>query len=145
MESVESSTTTAPSLYFGKSYLPKYNKTHSLDNLNVFLENEKQTNLQDNWSKLNKSVKKQKVLEFSETYAEENNLSEEEKKLLQTFLKDSLDKKKLSRVKDVHYDRQTGKLISIIGLTYLKPVKRFTLKVSDVGLDSTRKQCVQIV
>lgn len=131
------------SLYFGKAYLPKSNKTNSLDNLHIFLENEKQNNLQDNWSKLNKTVKLQKLMEYAATYVSENNLSEEISEVFCSFLKDCLEKKKLQRVKDVIYDRQTGTIMSIIGLTYYKTTKRFSLKSPEINLDSTRKQCVQ--
>lgn len=129
-------------LYFGKAYLPKSNKTNSLDNLNIFLENEKQSNLQDNWSKLNKTVKLQKLMSFSDCYACENELTDDLKIEFQRFLKECLDKKKLHRVKDVVYDRLSGSIRSINGLTFYKTTKRFSLKVVEKTLDSTRKQCV---
>ena len=130
-------------LYFGKAYLPKSFKTNTMDSLNLFLEKEKQNNLQDNWSKLNKTVKLQKLIDYAEKYATENMLSDDEKAAFQTFLKEALDKKKLNRVKDVSYDRQTGTINQIVGLTYHRSVKRFSLKSTEVVLDSTRKQCVQ--
>ena len=47
------------------------------------------------------------------------------------FLKDSLDKKKLSRVKDVIYDKITGIVKEIPALIYTKSNKHFTLKNID--------------
>jgi hypothetical protein len=46
-------------------------------------------------------------------------------------LKDSLDKKKLSKVKDVVYDKDTGLIKEIPALTYTKATKHFTLKNID--------------
>ena len=128
-------------LYFAKTYLPKSNKTNSLDNLNVFLENEKQHNMQDNWSKLNKTSKLMKLYEFSDMYAGE--CEELDKDELKKFLKDCLDKKKLGRVKDVVYDKHTGVVSAIHGLVYYKHMKKFSLRSGDLALDTTRKQCVQ--
>jgi hypothetical protein len=46
-------------------------------------------------------------------------------------LKDSLDKKKLCRVKDVIYDKINGVIKEIPALTYAKTTKHFTLKNTD--------------
>ena len=51
--------------------------------------------------------------------------------LLVLFLKDSLDKKKLSRVKDVIYDKENGVVKEIPALLYTKSNKHFTLKNID--------------
>jgi hypothetical protein len=48
-----------------------------------------------------------------------------------SFLKDCLDKKKLSRVKDVIYDKEKGIVKDIPALTYTKSNKHFTLKNLD--------------
>jgi hypothetical protein len=50
---------------------------------------------------------------------------------LTSFLKDSLDKKKLSRVKDVIYDKENGVVKEIPALLYTKSNKHFTLKNID--------------
>jgi len=57
--------------------------------------------------------------------------NEEEVTLLTAFLKDSLDKKKLSRVKDVIYDKNNGTIKEIPALVYTKSSKHFTLKNMD--------------
>ena len=53
------------------------------------------------------------------------------KKPLVIFFKDSLDKKKLCRVKDVIYDKINGIIKEIPSLTYTKSNKHFTLKNMD--------------
>ena len=105
--------------------------SNDLSNLDKFLENEKNNNNIEPWCKLNKTMKTKKLLEFVDAYSKEKCLDEEESKLLIIFLKDSLDKKKLSRVKDVVYDKTTGVIKEIPALMYTKPTKHFTLKNVD--------------
>jgi len=105
--------------------------SNDLSNLDKFLEAEKISNCSEPWCKLNKTIKTKKLLEFVDTYSKEKELDEEEAKLLTSFLKDSLDKKKLSRVKDVIYDKENGVVKEIPALLYTKSNKHFTLKNID--------------
>jgi hypothetical protein len=104
---------------------------NDISNLDKFLEEEKNNNNNEPWCKLNKTIKYKKLLEYTEVYKKNKNLNEEETKLLNIFLKDSLDKKKLSRVKDVIYDKDNGIIKEIPALTYIKLTKHFTLKNID--------------
>jgi hypothetical protein len=111
-----------------------FNETKSSSDmlsLEKFLEAEKITNSNEPWCKLNKTIKTKKILEFIECYSKEKGYDEEENNLLTAFLKDSIDKKKLSRVKDVIYDKITGTVKEIPALTYIKSNKHFTLKNID--------------
>jgi hypothetical protein len=105
--------------------------SNDLSNLEKFLEAEKISNSNEPWCKLNKTIKIKKLLEFVEIYSKEKNLDEEESKILISFLKDSIDKKKLSRVKDVIYDKVNGTIKEIPALIYTKSNKHFTLKNID--------------
>jgi len=104
---------------------------NDLSNLDKFLEEEKNNNSIEPWCKLNKTIKYKKLLEFVEVYKKTKNLNEDETHLLSLFLKDSLDKKKLSKVKDVIYDKDNGLIKEIPALTYTKANKHFTLKNID--------------
>ena len=104
---------------------------NDLSNLDKFLEDEKNNNVNEPWCKLNKTIKTKKILEFVEKYKSEKNLDEEEEKALLTFLKDCLDRKKLQRVKDVVYDKTNGSIKEIPALSYTKANKHFTLKNMD--------------
>lgn len=104
---------------------------NDLSNLDKFLEDEKNNNVNEPWCKLNKTIKTKKVLEFVEKYKTEKNLDQEEEKALLTFLKDCLDRKKLQRVKDVVYDKTHGSIKEIPSLFYTKANKHFTLKNMD--------------
>lgn len=106
-------------------------QTDNLSNLEKFLEDDKNNNQNEPWSKLDKTVKTKKLLLFSENYAKENNYTEEEHLLLNLFLKDCLDRKRLQRVKDVEYDKTKGEVKTIPALLYNKGTKHFTLKNVD--------------
>jgi hypothetical protein len=105
--------------------------SNDISNLEKFLEDEKINNSTEPWCKLNKTIKTKKLIEYVEIYKKDKNLDENEAKNLVTFLKDSLDKKKLCRVKDVIYDKINGVVKEIPALTYTKSNKHFTLKNMD--------------
>ena len=105
--------------------------SNDLSNLDKFLENEKNNNSNEPWCKLNKTIKTKKLIDYVEIYSKEKGLSADESKALLVFLKDCLDKKKLARVKDVVYDKDTGTVKEIPALVYTKANKHFTLKNID--------------
>ena len=111
--------------------LKEMKSSNDLSNLEKFLENEKNVNVNEPWCKLNKTVKTKKLQEYVEVYKTKNNLSNEESEILLNFLKDSLDRKKLARVKDVIYDKENGNIKDIPALHYVKSSKHFTLKNID--------------
>lgn len=119
--------------------LPETKSSNDLSNLDKFLENEKNNNVNEPWCKLNKTVKTKKMQDYIEKYKQENNLSNIESEILLTFLKDCLDRKKLQRVKDVIYDKENGIIKDIPSLCYIKTTKHFTLKNMDNKRVSTLK------
>jgi len=108
--------------------LKETKQSNNLDNLDKFLEDEKNTNKCEPWCKLDKTIKTKKIIDYVELYKTENSLDQEEEKILVAFLKDCLDRKKLQRVKDVIYDKTTGQIKEIPALSYTKSNKHFTLK-----------------
>jgi len=120
------------------SPLQETKAANDLSNLDKFLEDEKNNNSNEPWCKLNKTIKYKKLLEFIELYKKNKSLNEEETKLLSFFLKDSLDKKKLSKVKDVIYDKEAGIIKEIPALTYTKANKHFTLKNIDKRISTLK-------
>ena len=109
----------------------KSTSSNDLSNLDKFLENEKNINVTEPWCKLNKTIKTKKIQEYVEVYKQENKLNDEECVILFSFLKDCIDRKKLQRVKDVIYDKETGIIKEIPALCYVKSNKHFTLKNID--------------
>ncbi len=105
--------------------------SENLSSLDKFLQDEKAVNQNEPWCKLNKTIKTKKLIEFVETYKETVGLDAEEQTQLIAFFKESLEKKKLQRVKDVIYDKVNGQIKEIPALTYIKASKHFTLKNMD--------------
>ena len=99
-----------------------------LNNLEKFLETERVQNTSEPWCKLDKTIKTRKLLVFVDEYKDKHSLEPDEISALTTFLKDCLSKKKLSRVKDVIYDKESGIVKDIPNLLYNKQNKKFTLK-----------------
>jgi hypothetical protein len=110
----------------------------NLSNLDKFLENEKISNSNEPWSKLDKTAKTRKLLTFAEKYRTEQNLTDPEYSKLVAFFKDCLDKKKLQRVKDVIYDKDTGEIKEVPALHFSKPTVHFTLKNIDKRISTIR-------
>ena len=111
-----------------KKTSPKQVTKHN-SNIDDFLEKERTQNKEDQWVKLDKTMKMKKVSAFVETYASENCLCVKDKIALSDFLTCSLDQKKLFKTKEVLYDKVTGTIKSIPCLMYCPTsVKKFTLK-----------------
>jgi len=111
-----------------KKTSPKQVTKHN-SNIDDFLEKERTQNKEDQWVKLDKTMKMKKVSAFVETYASENVLCVKDKNALSEFLTCSLDQKKLFKTKEVLYDKVTGTIKSIPCLVYCPTsVKKFTLK-----------------
>jgi hypothetical protein len=116
----------------------KTSSSTDLVNLDKFLENEKITNAAEPWSKLDKTAKIRKLILFAENYRVDNNLTELEYKELVLFFKDCLDRKKLQRVKDINYNKETGEIKEIHGLIHNRQTNHFTLKNLDKRVSTIR-------
>ena len=128
-ECVELKTIKYKSMLLTGSAIDKVNPTEkNLFNLDKFLEDDKQTSRKEPWSKLDKTMKTKKIMAFVENYSEEKKLQKDQKRALETFLKDCLNRKRLQRVKDVDYDKDNGIIKSIPSLVPTKTSKQFTLK-----------------
>jgi hypothetical protein len=119
------------SMLFNGIAWPEKNSSNNLANLDKFLENEKITNSNEPWSKLDKTDKIKKLFLFADNYKNSNNLSDTEYEELIIFFRYCLDKKKLQRVKDVNYNRETGEIKDIPALFHNKSSNHFTLKNLD--------------
>jgi hypothetical protein len=107
--------------------------------IDVLLEREKQNNKNENWSKLDKTVRAQILHRFAEKYGKDNSLPAKDTKLLKQFFSDCLEKNKLQKTKDVNYDKDTKEIISIPALHFNISTHHFTLKILDAKRVSTLK------
>ena len=111
-----------------KKTSPKQVTKHN-SNIDDFLEKERTLNKEDQWVKLDKSMKMKKMSAFVEMYANEHVLCAKDKAALCDFLTSSIEQKKLVKTKEVVYDKLTGTIKSIPCLVHCPAsVKKFTLK-----------------
>ena len=116
----------------------------SSDNISQFLEKEKKINSKKPWTRLQKSVKLDKLQIFANDYSKQTELTKTQSKLLIDFLISSLEKKKLQRTKDIIYDSKTGKIKSIPGLSVNKTSNKFTLKRVDKKKETLKNSLAPI-
>jgi hypothetical protein len=117
------------SMLLKKTNTKQLTKCNSNMDIDSFLEKERIQNKEDQWTKLDKSMKNSKLIAFVDNYASENNLNDDDKSFLQKFLFACLEQKKLIKTKDVVYDKVTGMITSIPCLLYTPTLtKKFTLK-----------------
>jgi hypothetical protein len=117
------------SMLLKKTNTKQLTKCNSNVDIDSFLEKERTQNKEDQWTKLDKSMKISKIVAFVDTYAIENNLNDKDKSFLQDFLFYCLEQKKLIKTKDVVYDKVNGTITSIPCLLYTPTLtKKFTLK-----------------
>ena len=117
------------SMLLKKTNTKQLTKCNSNVDIDSFLEKERTQNKEDQWAKLDKSMKISKITTFVESYSTENNLNEKDKSFLHDFLLYCLEQKKIIKTKDVVYDKVSGTITSIPCLLYTPTlVKKFTLK-----------------
>jgi hypothetical protein len=126
-----------------KSVLPYSNDAYPQEStfsaIDQMLENEKIQNKKENWNKINKTVKIQKLHEFAEKYGKEHSIPVKDIKSLKIFFNDSLDKNKLQKTKDIVYDKEKGVITSIPSLFFNSTNRSFTLRIMDAKRISTIK------
>jgi len=103
-------------------------KIGTLQNMEDFLEQEKTFHKDTPWSKLNKSIKLDKLEKFTEDYGKQHNLEYDDQNELLILLKDALNKKKLQRVKEIIYDKNECYIKNIPILQHDKNSNRFSLR-----------------
>jgi len=105
--------------------------TENITNMDAFLEKEKQMQSSIPWAKLDKTAKIRKINSYVDSYTKDNKLTSADNKNMKNYLRDCLDKKMLSRVKDVTYDKKTGEITSIPAISFNRTTRKFTLKRAD--------------
>jgi len=124
--------------------------TNSMVQIDELLESEKKTMNTESWNKLDKRLKIQKLHAYAEKYGRENALPVKDVKALKMFFSECLSKDKLSKVKDVEYDKQIGVINSISGLSFNVISRSFTIrnlekKVSTLKSLTPKRQAVDPV
>jgi len=112
---------------------------HDSVNVDKLLEMEKQHNKNEQWNKLDKTIKIQKLHQYAEKYGKEHNLPMKDIKSLKSFFVTCLETNKLHKTKDVLYDKHSHEITSIPSLSFNSTSRNFTLKNMDSKRISTLK------
>lgn len=99
--------------------------------IGILLDNELNQNKSQPWSKLNKTAKIAKIKNYTADYTLVKDITLYEKKELETYLITAMDRKRLTSIKDVTYDKDAGLIKTIPSLSFNPVTRKFTLKRSD--------------
>jgi hypothetical protein len=113
-----------------------------IENMDTILENEKQTNKAESWNKLDKTVKTQVLHAYAELYGQENKLTLPEIKTLKQFFSECLKTNKLTKAKEVKYDKESRTITGVPALTNTN--NRYTLRNLDAKRVNTLKSLTPI-
>ncbi len=99
--------------------------------MNLILENETTNNKKETWTKLGKTEKILKLNSYVDMITQKENINDTNKMILKKYLIDALDRKRLTSVKDVIYDKDEGIIKDIPTLVFNTNSNKYTLKRSD--------------
>ena len=108
----------------------------NISKINSILDDEKKSTKHQCWSKLSKKEKYEKLLIFSEKYCQKNDC---DKKTLDTYIKQSIDRKKLNKKTDVKYNKDTQEVTDVPGLQQHPSNRAFTIRADTSKRPSTLK------
>ena len=127
-----------PDLY--KHQADQYQQTSiQMNDMEAILELEKDQNKLETWNKLDKTMKRQKLHAYAEHYGQEQSMSVRDIKKLKAFFSEYLDKGKLSKTKDVSYNKEKREIEDIPALVYTPSTQHFSLRNTDAKYVSTLK------
>jgi hypothetical protein len=121
----------------GQEIVPEINNTNN-NILSNFLENESCANKKENWSKLDKTQKIKKLITHIDNLQKKYKLSDDETSKCHKYLLKCLERKALSKVKDVIYDKETGLISEIPNLHFDSIERVFILKKDDKHVSTVK-------
>jgi hypothetical protein len=121
----------------GQEIVPEINNTNN-NVLSNYLESELTANKKENWSKLDKTQKIKKLTTHIDILQKKFELSDVETNKCHKYLLKCLERKALSKVKDVIYDKETGLISSIPNLHFDASERVFILKKDDKHVSTVK-------
>ena len=109
----------------------KNDKNDKNDNMNLILHNETSNSKKEAWTKLGKTEKIIKLNSYVDTLSKDKKLNDTNIQALKVYLTDSLDRKRLTSVKDVIYDKEECFIKDIPSLVFNSNTNKYTLKRND--------------
>jgi hypothetical protein len=121
----------------GQEIVPEINNTNN-STLSNYLENESSANKKENWSKLDKTQKVKKLNTYIDNLQKKFKLSDDETSKCHKYLLKCLERKALSKVKDVIYDKDTSLISDIPNLHFDNTERIFILKKDDKHVSTVK-------
>ena len=100
----------------------------NINDVNNMLDVETQITGNECWNKLSKTTKNEKLVEFTENYCLKHKYDNSIKLILESYLNQSLDRKKLQKKTDLEYNIEKQEIEEIHNLVFHKLNKKFTIK-----------------
>ena len=88
----------------------------SIDDIENLLDDDMSYNKKERWNKLDKTQKYKKLMIFADEY---NDISIDLKDNLKKIIINGLEQNKFSKISDVNYDSNNGKILSIPSLFFI--------------------------
>ena len=107
------------------------NDIETIFNIEEFLEKEKNLESKLPWNKLNKMKKYEKICIYINKLSEDKDISDKNKKDILSIIKIALNKKKLQRVKEVVYNKETGIIKNIPSIEYDSKEKKLSFNINE--------------
>lgn len=117
-------------LMYGNNLKPK-NESSNVAFIEDLLEKESQLNRLDLWTKLDKTDKIFKLKAYAKKLVDLYTLNIDEEKKLNLYLVYCLERKYISKIKDVNYNKETGNIESIPNLIFNEDSRTFIMKKND--------------
>jgi uncharacterized iron-regulated protein len=121
----------------GHEIVPDVNNTNN-NTLSKYLQDETCANQKENWSKLDKTQKVKKLIHHVEVLEKKFTLNEEEANKCKKYLLKCLERKALTKVKDVHYDKDKGVISDIPNLHFDIINRVFALKKDEKHISTVK-------
>jgi hypothetical protein len=121
----------------GHEIVPDVNNTNN-NTLSKYLEDETSANQKENWSKLDKTQKVKKLINHVEFLEKKFTLNEDEVSKCKKYLLKCLERKALTKVKDVNYDKEKGIITTIPNLHFDTSTRVFALKKDDKHISTVK-------
>lgn len=112
----------------GSNITPK-DLTNTTDiKITNFLENEKNANKKECWTKLDKTQKIKHINVYCETLKEKDNLTDKELQELKNYIFRCVERKYLLKAKEVNYDKNENKILNLPYLIFDNIERKYTFK-----------------
>jgi hypothetical protein len=121
----------------GTEIVPQIVNTNN-STLSNFLNNETIANEKENWCKLDKTQKVKKLINYVQLLENKYNLVSEESNKCKSYLIKCLERKALSKAKDVIYDKVSGAIVDIPHLLFDTISRNFMLKKDDKHVSTVK-------